>query len=62
MEQTREKILNLIKKNPKITMREMAHNVGISEKGIEWQMKKLKDEGIIVRKGPRKGGRWEIKE
>lgn len=60
-EETREKILNLIKENPKITMQEMAKEIGISEKGIEWNIDRLKEKGVIERKGPKRGGYWEIK-
>ena len=60
-EKTREKILNLIRENSKITMQEMAKEIGISEKGIEWNIDKLKEEGVIERKGPKRGGYWEIK-
>jgi ATP-dependent DNA helicase RecG len=59
-EKTREKIILLIKEKPKITMKELAGEIGITEKGVEWQIKKLRDEKIIKRVGPAKGGHWEI--
>nr|WP_281034226.1 winged helix-turn-helix transcriptional regulator [Methanoplanus limicola] len=59
-EETREKIIALISENPFVTMDEMAQKTGISSKGIEWQIKKLKISGRIKRSGPRKGGHWEI--
>jgi len=34
--------------------------LSISEKGIEWQLKKLRDENLIKHVGPKKGGHWEI--
>lgn len=33
---------------------------GITEDGIYWNIKKLKEGGIIRRVGPDKGGYWEI--
>jgi ATP-dependent DNA helicase RecG len=57
---TREKIILLIKEKPQITMKELAGEIGITEKGVEWQIKKLRDEKIIKRVGPAKGGYWEI--
>tara|TARA_Y100000310_G_C20685873_1_gene818951 strand:- start:842 stop:1192 length:351 start_codon:yes stop_codon:yes gene_type:complete len=57
---TREKIIHLIKQNSTITSAELAREIGITKKGIEWQLKKLKDEHLITRKGPAKGGRWEV--
>ena len=59
-EKTREKILEAIKENPKITSKVLAETIGITIKGIEWQIKDLKSRGIIRRVGPDKGGHWEI--
>ncbi len=41
-------------------MTELAEIIGISPKGVEWQISKLKKEGRIKRIGPDKGGRWEV--
>jgi ATP-dependent DNA helicase RecG len=38
----------------------MAELIGISRKGVEWQMAKLKAEGLVRRIGPAKGGHWEV--
>ena len=61
-EKTREKILSILNATPYITINELAEIVGISKKGIEWQMAKLKKEGRIKRIGPDKGGYWEVME
>jgi ATP-dependent DNA helicase RecG len=61
-EKTREKIIRLIQERPKITMKEMAEQTGLSIKGVEWNIRKLKEEGILRRVGPAKGGYWEIIE
>jgi len=61
-EKTREKILYNLNETPYITMNELAKIVGISKKGVEWQMAKLKKEGRIKRIGPDKGGYWEVME
>ena len=42
---TGEKILDLIAANPAITTEELADQIGISRKGIEWQISKLKRTG-----------------
>ena len=55
-----KKILELIEGKPDITMKEMADATGISEKGIEWHIERLKSEGVIKRVGAKKGGYWEI--
>ena len=59
-EKTREKILSVLKATPYITVNELAEIVGISQKGVEWQVAKLKKEGRIKRIGSDKGGHWEV--
>ena len=59
-EKTRAEILKLLKQCPMMTMRQIAAKLNISLKGIEWQISKLKSEGLIRHIGPNKGGRWEI--
>lgn len=59
---TREKIIHLIQETPKITMKEMAEQTGLSIKGVEWNIRKLKEEGVLRRVGPAKGGYWEVVE
>jgi len=55
-----EKILSILKATPYITINELVEIVGISQKGAEWQMAKLKKEGRVKRIGPDKGGHWEV--
>lgn len=57
---TVDRILTLLKENPQYTARELAGAIGISAKGIEKQLSKLKLEGRIRRVGPARGGYWEI--
>ena len=59
-EKTREKIISILLKNPRKSTTELAEIIGISQKGIEWQIKRLKKEGIIQRIGPAKGGYWQV--
>ena len=58
--ETKEKILSLITDNPSIPMKEMAQKIGISSKGIEWQIKELKKSGRLKRMGSTKSGYWKI--
>lgn len=58
---TTQKILELIEYNPKITRKEMAREIGISEDGIKYNLNKLKQKGLIVRKGTLREGSWEIR-
>jgi len=55
-----QKILALIKKNSKITIREICDSTGLSESGVKKIIKKLKDEGALLRVGALKGGHWEV--
>lgn len=38
----------------------LAEEIGISQKGVEKQITKLKKDGILRRIGPDKGGKWEV--
>ncbi|MCK4541229.1 MAG: winged helix-turn-helix transcriptional regulator, partial [Spirochaetales bacterium] len=49
-----------LKATPYITINKLAEIVGISPKGVEWQISRLKKEGKIKRIGPDKGGHWEV--
>ena len=60
VEKTDELILNLIKSDSRITTKAIQQRTGLSRRGIEWQIQKLKDQKIINRIGPDKGGHWEI--
>ena len=52
--------MNLIKQDPQITIVQIAAKLDISPKGVEWQLSKLKTDGIIHRVGADNGGYWEI--
>ncbi len=60
VEKTVEKILDLLKANPQITQKEIMNNTGLTRRGVEWNLKKLKDEKKIRRIGPDKGWHWEV--
>ena len=60
-ETTQEKILNLIKTNPSITQTQMAKVLGITRDGVSYNIKQLKDNGIIERVGATKNGYWIVK-
>ena len=59
---TREKILKLILEDTSISIEEMSNRIGITQKGIEWQIMRLKKDGILERIGPARGGYWKVIE
>ena len=59
-QKTTQKILELIKEKPRITRKELAEKIGISEEGIKFNLNQLKKQNKIKRVGPDKGGYWEI--
>ena len=59
-QKTTQKILQLIEENNLITTIEMADKLEISRSAVAKQMAKLKNQGIVVRIGSDKSGKWEI--
>ena len=55
-----QKIVMLISASPDITLSEMANQLGMSRNGVDKNIRKLKELGIIRRVGPDKGGHWEV--
>ena len=55
-----ETIIEMIRKDPKVTHKVMAKALGISERGAEKITKRLRESGIIRRNGGRFGGEWEV--
>lgn len=59
-ETTQEKILNLIRKDNTITQVEMAKILGITRDGISYNIRILREKGILERIGSTKNGMWKI--
>ena len=57
-----QKILELISASPSITISEIADRLGMTKRGVDKNIKRLKEQGIIRRVGPDKGGHWEVIE
>ena len=55
-----EAIFRIISKNPSITYPEIAERLSISIPTISRAISRLQNEGLIVRKGSKKSGYWEI--
>ena len=52
----------IILKNPIYTAEQIGGEIGKTARTVEKYIAKLKDVGIIKRKGPKLGGYWEINE
>ena len=57
---TQEKIFNLIRKDNTITQVEMAKILGITRDGISYNIRILREKGILERIGSTKNGMWKI--
>ena len=55
------KIIIVISENNLITIGKLAFKLDISTTAIEKNIKKLRDENLLIRVGGRKEGNWEIK-
>ncbi len=61
-QKTTQKFLEQMKVNPYISREELAEVCGLSSDGIKYNIRKLREKGIIKRIGPDKGGHWEVIE
>jgi predicted HTH transcriptional regulator len=59
-EKTSEKILHYLRSNPKASAKDMAVILGLSQRAIEYQLRRLRQAGCIRRDGPAKGGQWIV--
>lgn len=56
----KDKVIHLIAENSKITVLEIAEDLGLSVAGVEKIILTLKQEQRLHRVGPAKGGHWEV--
>lgn len=59
---TDQQIPEILSGYPEMTIPELAETLEITPRGIEKQIAKLKESGLLRRIGPAKGGRWEVLE
>jgi len=57
---TRDKIIEQIRNNPKITRNELASILGITSDGVKYHLQKMTADGVIVRHGSARSGYWEV--
>ena len=59
-QKTTQRILEQMKANPYVSLEEFAEICGLTSDGIKYNIRKLREKGIIKRIGPDKGGHWEV--
>ena len=59
-EKTTEKILRILEEHPFFTAGQLADELGITIDGVDYNIRKLKEQGRIVRIGGDKGGHWKV--
>lgn len=59
-EETPARVLALLRQSPALTARQLAEQLGLSQRAVELQLAKLKAAQQLQRIGPNKGGRWEV--
>lgn len=55
-----DKILAIVRAMPDVTLRELTDATGLSVDGVNWNIRKLKSTGRLLRIGPDKGGHWQV--
>ena len=50
----------IMESNPSVTIDYLCEACGLTRDGINWNIRKLKEQGKIRRIGPDKGGYWEV--
>ena len=57
---TSSRVIDAMRGNPEITREQLAEQLNVTLKGIEWQVAKLQKDKMIRRVGGRKFGHWEV--
>ena len=60
--QTQQKIIEMILLNPKMTQTAMAEELGITSRAVKKSIKELNEKGILQRVGSARSGYWEVKD
>jgi predicted HTH transcriptional regulator len=56
----RDLILAKLSADPELTIAELAHLLNLSDSGVEYNLRKLRQDGRIRREGSTKAGRWVV--
>jgi ATP-dependent DNA helicase RecG len=62
LSENQKKIINALTQEPRMSALKLSLVLGISLRKTEENISKLKENGLLVRVGPDKGGRWKVVE
>lgn len=60
LNETRKRILDEMRKNPGITMKELSYLLSMSDTAMENNISYLKKYGLVIRSGSRRKGSWKV--
>ena len=59
--ETQKQIIKILRKNPEVKVKEITEKINdITESGVKWNLKRMKDNGLIKREGNNRNGKWVI--
>ena len=59
--ETEKQVFRILQDNPKLSAAKAAEKIGMSSRQVERIIKKLRENGKLVRHGSNRGGYWEVK-
>ena len=60
LNKTEKKIMDMVTASPYVTIPEMAKEIGLTERSIAANIKRLQEKGLLARRGGRKSGYWDV--
>lgn len=58
----KQAMLAIWAENPMMTQTQLMDEMNLTRKQVQKDMKELQEEGVLVRKGTNRSGRWMVKE
>lgn len=56
----KQAIIEILKKNPAITQTQLMEEMNLTRKQVQKDMRELQKEGVLVREGTNRSGRWMV--
>jgi len=58
---TEEKIIEIMRTRPTASAKTIGEEIGVTTRGVEKCIRRLRDAGLVERMGAAKGGHWVVK-